>query len=449
VIGGGFSGALTAAHLARRGVPVTLVGRDRRLGPGLAYGSDSQAFVLNVPAARMSAWPDQPDHFLQWLRREQPDAEPGSFARRDQFGRYVEHVVEATRGRLASVHAEAVDVQRAGDGFTVSLADGRRLDAQSVVLALGNAPPRPLIPTEERLEGVVENPFAMAHGEGPREHDTVALAGTGLTALDVMAWLHELGHRGPIVAFSRHGLAPIAHRGRAPVALPALPSTMRRRPSIRRLTAWLRQLATTLQAFDLDPARAVDALRPMTAELWQRLPATEQRRFLRHARVWWDVHRHRAPASVFEMLAEGRRAGRIAVHAARLQRVAASAAGLQLTLRPRGSATTVDLSVQWLVNCTGPERALARLASPLVKALLARGLVEPDPLGLGAITTERGELVDASGAIVHGAYVVGGWRMPRLFESTAVPELREQAAEVALDVVARLAVRSAEMPATA
>ena len=428
---------------------MTIVEPEPRVGPGLAYSGRSQAFVLNVPAARMSAWPHLPDHFLQWLRREQPDADAGSFARREQFGRYVEDVVQGCGRALARVTAEAIDVQRHRNGFAVSLSDGSRLQAGTLVLALGNAPPRRLVPTGDRLRRVIENPFAIADGEAPREHDTVALAGTGLTALDVIAWLHERGHRGPIVAFSRHGLAPIAHRGKAPVSFPALPATIRRRPTIRRLTAWLRQLATTLHGSDIDPARAVDALRPITAELWQRLPIEEQRRFLRHARALWDVHRHRAPASAFEILAEGRRTGRITVRAARLQRVAPTAAGLQLTLQPHGVAAPVALSAQWLINCTGPERDLSRHTNPVVQALLARGLVEPDPLGLGAITTNRGELVDPSGAVVPGAYVVGGWRMPRLFETTAVPELREQAADVASAVIERLVVPGEAMPATA
>jgi uncharacterized NAD(P)/FAD-binding protein YdhS len=195
------------------------------------------------------------------------------------------------------------------------------------------------------------------------------------------------------------------------------PPTIRRQPSIRRLTAWLRQLASTLQAFD------VAGTPPFRQYL-------EHRR-RRTVRLNVPPHPHR-PERRAASTGRGQR-GRPAADAS----------------AERKRAATVDLSVQSLINCTGPERDLARLASPLVKALLARGLVEPDPLGLGAITTERGELVDASGAIVHGAYVVGAWRIPRLFESTAVPELREQAADVASDLVARLAVSGVELSATA
>jgi uncharacterized NAD(P)/FAD-binding protein YdhS len=454
VIGGGFSGVLTSAHLARRGVPVTLIERDHRVGPGLAYRAASNGFLLNVPAGRMSAWPHRPDDFVTWLRREQPEAGPGSFARRDDYGRYVEHVGQAAPGLIACLRADALDVERTGDRFTVSLADGRRLEGQALVLALGNAAPRSLVPAGVSAPAaLIDNPFTITDQEGPGETDRVALAGTGLTALDVMAWLRGRGHRGRIVAFSRHGYAPLAHRGAAPATLPDPPAALKRRPTVRRLTAWLRQLAMSLRAFDVDPARAVDALRPITAELWQRLPVHEQRRFLRHGRALWDLHRHRAPASVLQPFTDGVREGRIHVHAARLQSVSATATGgLELRLRPRGATTTFDLQVHWLINCTGPERDLSRQANPLVRSLLARGLVQRDPLALGAVTTERGELVDANGANVPGAYVVGAWRMPRLFESTAVPELRDQAAAVASDVAARVAssaVADATMPATA
>ncbi|MCW5809215.1 MAG: hypothetical protein KIT31_43075, partial [Deltaproteobacteria bacterium] len=87
-------------------------------------------------------------------------------------------------------------------------------------------------------------------------------------------------------------------------------------------------------------------------------------------------------------------------------------------------------TARWIVDATGPDRDLARSASPLVRDLVARGWVVPDPLGLGAITGARGEL----GA--PGVFAVGPWRVAAVWESTAVPELRVQAAETAAAVAA-------------
>src|SRR5712691_10022875 len=71
IIGGGFSGIMTGVNLARlsqRPLHVTLINQHRPMGRGLAYGSRRPEHLLNVAARNMSAFPDIPDHFLQWLR---------------------------------------------------------------------------------------------------------------------------------------------------------------------------------------------------------------------------------------------------------------------------------------------------------------------------------------------------------------------------------------------
>src|SRR2546429_5590479 len=66
VVGGGASGTLAAIHLLRRPEPLRLVvvEEGRRLGRGVAYGTTGDEHLLNVPAAGMSAYPDDPGHFL-------------------------------------------------------------------------------------------------------------------------------------------------------------------------------------------------------------------------------------------------------------------------------------------------------------------------------------------------------------------------------------------------
>ena len=71
IIGGGFSGIMTAVNVARlskRPSRVTVVNHGRPTGRGVAYGKRRPEHVLNVAARNMAAFPDEPDHFLQWLR---------------------------------------------------------------------------------------------------------------------------------------------------------------------------------------------------------------------------------------------------------------------------------------------------------------------------------------------------------------------------------------------
>lgn len=70
IIGGGVSGTLTAFHLVRQETPARVILIDPRpdFGLGLAYSTPSLRHLLNVPAGKVSALPEQPDHFLNWLR---------------------------------------------------------------------------------------------------------------------------------------------------------------------------------------------------------------------------------------------------------------------------------------------------------------------------------------------------------------------------------------------
>ncbi|MFN3432504.1 MAG: FAD/NAD(P)-binding protein, partial [Candidatus Sericytochromatia bacterium] len=70
ILGGGFSGTMVAANLLRRAsgpLTVAVVERREALGRGVAYSTTESCHLLNVPAGAMSAWPDEPGHFLDWL----------------------------------------------------------------------------------------------------------------------------------------------------------------------------------------------------------------------------------------------------------------------------------------------------------------------------------------------------------------------------------------------
>src|SRR3954451_11148144 len=92
IIGGGFSGTIVAAQLARRGIASALIEGSGRAGKGVAYSTTEPAHLLNVRAEGMSAWAGEPDHFAQ--RFEAEGGEPGGFAERRLFGRYLGEILE-------------------------------------------------------------------------------------------------------------------------------------------------------------------------------------------------------------------------------------------------------------------------------------------------------------------------------------------------------------------
>jgi uncharacterized NAD(P)/FAD-binding protein YdhS len=180
----------------------------------------------------------------------------------------------------------------------------------------------------------------------------------------------------------------------------------------------------------------VDAMKPHLPALWSRLPLVERRRFLRHARSYWEAHRNRLPPPTAEKLEAYRAQGRLVVHAARLSKLEA--------IGDRGSATlslrhgeTITLSVDRVVNCTGPDTQYRQINHPLVLDVIGTGLGRPDPLGLGLDVAPDGRLKDEDGIASRPIYTLGWPRQGQLWEATTVPSLREQARDVASAVLSR------------
>src|SRR3954454_20011346 len=125
IVGAGFSGTILALHLLRncpKHARILLIERARQHGLGLAYSTTNPSHLLNVPAAKMAAFPDRPLDFQHWL--EQLPAEerggvvpaPGTFAPRSLYGAYIRSHLrqamadDANRGRLSLVRGSVVGI---------------------------------------------------------------------------------------------------------------------------------------------------------------------------------------------------------------------------------------------------------------------------------------------------------------------------------------------------
>jgi uncharacterized NAD(P)/FAD-binding protein YdhS len=219
IVGAGASGTVQALHLLREGAEaVTLVEREREPARGTAYGTKRPEHLLNVPAHRMSVWPDDPEEFARWYGAR--GGAPDDYAPRMLFGDYLAELMDAAGGRLTVVSGEAVAVDRSDAGETVRLDDGRTIEADAAVLALGNLRPAPVPGIDPvALDGLyVADPWYGGFADGLAADDTVLLVGSALTAIDAVLTLDATGFRGRILAVSRRGLAPRPHLKREPVA---------------------------------------------------------------------------------------------------------------------------------------------------------------------------------------------------------------------------------------
>jgi uncharacterized NAD(P)/FAD-binding protein YdhS len=419
IVGGGFSGAMLAINLVRHAGPrVTLIDRRGQAGFGLAYATPNPVHLLNVRAANMSALPDDPGHFLRWLGEGKAGH---AFVPRQTYGRYISGLLDEARDkapdRLQLLQGEAIGIARIGGGYRVTLAAGEAIEAATVVLAMGNLPPAragALAGLAEADPRLVSDPWGPALVEGVASLGHVLLLGTGLTAVDVALLLDEAGFAGRITAVSRRGLLPRPHDGAAPPPPLPLPPE----PTVLAIARHLRQVSAAIGW-----RGAIDQLRPYTQHLWQRMTLDERRRFLRHARPWWDVHRHRTAPDVAARIDALRRAGRFEVVRGRMASVVPHAGLLRVAVKT--AAGTKALEVDRIVNCTGPGD-LGASRDPLIASLRATGLARPDALNLGLDTDHIGRVRDAHGCAAVDLFAVGPLTRGAFWEITAVPDIRRQ-----------------------
>ncbi|MGZ3274050.1 MAG: FAD/NAD(P)-binding protein [Caulobacteraceae bacterium] len=440
VIGGGFSGLLTAVHLLRRHrtVRVRLVERRPQLGEGRAYGTAAPDHLLNVRAANMSAFPDEPRHFLGWLG----EGEGGdAFVSRARYGEYLQSLLAAevqdleAGQRLSRKLGEAVEATPFDGGWKVRLAHGHAFHADAVVLAVGFLPPD--WPAQVRVNGeaaasLIADPWSADVSRIPQGE--ILLLGSGLTMVDMALSLAGPGRR--LTALSRRGLAPLAH-GSAPTAPP--PPEALRSPALA-----LRILRDHARAVGW--RSAVDSIRPVTAAIWRTWPERDRRRFLRHLRPWWDIHRHRMAPAVAERVAALVESGALKVEAGQLDSLHGAPGGVDAVLRLRAQRERVVRRYAAVVNCVSLQGDPDQASEGLLADLRRQGLLRPDLLRLGLDVDESFRVLGASGAPTEGLYAVGPLTRGAVWEAVAVPDLRVHTAALARTVLADLMARGEAGP---
>lgn len=454
IVGGGFSGTMVAVHLARaqRGLRVALVDRGPAAGRGVAYGTRDPKHLLNVPASGMGAFPDDTDHFFRWLQTHpEPLAAagirevlPDSFVPRMVFGDYIQDLLReagALPGTLDVIHDEILDIRRMNDDrFELAAKSGRTSKTAHVVLALGNFPPgAPKQSIFGKRDWFLNDPYAPEVHAKLAEPGDVLIIGTGLTSLDVLLSLDKIKREGKIHLLSRRGLFPQAHKISPPyppfLDVYNLPGTARL--LLRRVAQELRRAF----AHGVDWRPVLDSMRPFNQAIWAKLPPAERRRFLRHIQPIWDTHRHRCAPEVMAVKNRLEADGRLICHRGEIQGFDQRWKKVEVAWRPRGTNEIKKLGVRYVLSCTGPQADFSKLKDPLVRRLLSGNLLAPDPLRMGANTTQGGRVCDQAGEVIHGLYTLGSLQKGRLYESVAVPELRCQAAALAGLLLAEMSHR--------
>ncbi|MFM2308539.1 MAG: hypothetical protein RLY87_659 [Chloroflexota bacterium] len=439
VIGGGASGVLAVLALLRVATAddvVTLV-EPGSLGEGIAYATQNEQLLLNVRASNMSSTADEPGHFVTWLAKTHPGTDGDAFVPRSWYARYLRdaltEAIAASAGQYRHVATHVSDVIPNGTGATVVFADSSSIGADQVVLAIGNnQPTNPLarwIPASPRI---VSGYDWHRIGTTIQPDDAVAIIGTGLTMVDSVIALLGNGYRGTITAFSRRGYEPRTHVARA-----AYPSPFTRLDGQRPLSVLLREfrIAVASAAAAGVPWQAVvDSLRPHTQGIWQQFGTVVQRRFLRHLRPYWDVHRHRIAPEIAAQLDEARQRGQLRIITGRMTAAQLIPQGISIMLSTKAGPIACDAA--WVINCTGPSTDFGALDAPLITTLRNRGLLNPDALRLGIANGVDARLLDRTGQTIPWLWTIGPLRKGLLWECIAIPDIRSEAKLLAADISA-------------
>lgn len=441
IVGGGFAGCQLVRRLVEGKdgrLRIALVDRGRFLATGPAYATKRPEHLLNVRAGDMGADPERVGDFHRWLRSVEAGAslaavglasppEAEAFVPRRLYGDYLRQrwvktqAMAHARGILLDVITqEAQQVGVSPDGLRLDCVNGEHLASARLVLAVGND-----FATAGPSSRAIRQPWQFDF-EGERaRHSTgrpVVIVGTGLTAIDTLLSLEGVGWQQPILAISRRGLLPRPHAAPAP-AWTMAPESFGAAPRLSSLLRHLRQEVRAAAAQGVAWQSVMEGLRPHTAALWRNLPPIDQERVLRRYESLWNVHRHRMPFEVARRIEAMQARGQLRVLRARCGEIVEGEGGVRVTV------DGAPLEASLLFDCRGPGRALA--ARPPLSSLIERGLAMPHPSGVGLATDGAYRLRGPA-----PIYALGNLLTGERLESTAVPELRQQVAEVA-DVLFR------------
>ena len=432
IVGAGLAGSVVAAQLALHAPPelrIVLFDPDPA-GPGTAYAGGVPGHLMNGPVRAMSAVPGDESHLHRWLAGEPESA----FIPRARFGAYLADLVARALARHANlryVRREVTDLVPDGAGFVLRDDAGEAWNASSVVLALGNPLPRgTAVPDALRADPrYVADPWRFT---GAGVAGDVLCIGTGLTALDVLVTLAERGFAGRVHGVSRHALVPLLDDPRARGLDPAILALDASTPLA--LLRTMRRAARAFAAHGGDWRCVVDAIRKDSPAIWAAWSPRDRQRFLRHLQSYWSVHRYRVPPEVGRVQRDMEARGAFVRHRGTVRAVRVDDDALRVTIERAGRRS--ELAVQHVVNCTGPESDYLRIERPLVQSLLRRGLIRPDALRLGIDATPALRVVGAHGAPWPNLFTLGPPLRGLWYETTGVPEIRAQAAQLARTLLA-------------
>ncbi len=445
IIGGGASGTLLALNLLKHSggkrLEINLVEKRPHIGRGVAFSTDEDIHLLNVPAAKMGAYADDVEHFHRWLNENGMEYSAAAFVPRRIFGEYLREQLEAANASKADnvslniFDDEAVDIEPHEGKVGVHLMSGDVLYSEKAALAFGNfLPPHPSVSDQSFVHSAkyFQDPWTPAMFDAIDPDSSILIIGTGLSMVDVTLQLHNLGHRGVINAISTRGQLPAVHK--LGFTYPSFYEEIKGMTRVTDILKTVRTHAKMASDNGSDWRAVIDSLRPVTQQIWLDLPLAEKKYFMQHLSRYWNVARHRMAPEAALIIDELRGTGQLQILKGRLEKIRwETGVGFDVRYATVGLDQYVHADV--VINCIGSESRFDQLESPLVRNLMNSGHIRCDELRFGLDATPDGHLKAADGQPSDLLYTLGTALKGVLWESTAIPEIRVQARDLAAKLI--------------
>jgi uncharacterized NAD(P)/FAD-binding protein YdhS len=431
IIGGGISGTLTVLQIIKQSQnPITIFWFDtqNKFGKGYAYNTFDESHLLNVRANNMSVFPDEPNHFIEWLKQFHKQYTSKDFVPRKLFGEYVLQTFELLQNsnsivKLHLITEEVKSIRKTNPDFEIKT--HQHYQVQKVILAFGNflpAHPRTISKEYISSKNYFQNAFNVQLTSQIQSCDNITIIGSGLTMIDMIVSLSHFNYKGKINVISPHAYIPQAHQENP---LPSVTPFIEKNKtySLLEVLSLVNKQLKKAKKENLSLHSVVDSMRPFLQNLWLNFSVEEKKQFLRHLRHKWGVARHRAPAQSMAIFNELKSTGQLQLIKGRISNIKSLDSGFEIHY-----SNKQILHTQLIINCTGPESDYSQLKSPLIEYLVQNQIISPDPIKYGINAQKDGQ-------ISYNLYTIGPPLKGILWESVAVPEIRVQAQELAAKII--------------